>query len=295
MISPIYRPFLELTKLLRAFTDAIFYVNIVLLILSYINRKCFSKGTPLRLFMVVFFFNIVLQFVVFFSAPYEKRYLCFFAFMTVILSVPGVPKLAELIQKLSKYQSWLTPKVSFIIVFALIAGLSAGKALSPPGNPKKWFKDIPLVIKEHCPAGQEPVLITDSSDERIAYYAKSEYIKLALGDENIRYRNINGVISEIFPLINRFSSGFLLKRGMNDSYGAWVSMDIPQGFEYLSDNIKNLGADKVFVLVNMDNKDFIAYFEEKSIPFPSINFIKEFKYKHMIFTLYQGLPSDVQK
>ena len=297
MISPIYRPFFELSKLVRAFADAVFYTNIVLLVFSYINRKLFRKEAPLRLFMVVFFFNIILQFIVFFSAPYEKRYLCFFTFMAVILSVPGVPKFAEFIQKLSKYLPWLTPKLSFIIVLAIVVGCSAGKALSPPGNPKRWFRDIPAEIKKHCPPGQVPVLITDSSDERSAYYARAEYVKLSLGDENIRYKNVNGVISEIFPSINRISIGFLLKRGVNDSYGAWVSMDIPQGLEYLSDNIIKLGADKVFILVSMDQKDFNAYFEEKGVPFPSsMKLIKEFKYKHgkMLFTLYQGMPSDTK-
>ncbi|OGV49796.1 MAG: hypothetical protein A2017_00910 [Lentisphaerae bacterium GWF2_44_16] len=297
MISPIYRPFFELTKLVRAFADAIFYTNIVLLVFSYMNRKLFKKEAPLRLFMVVFVFNIILQFIVFFSAPYEKRYLCFFTFMVVILSVPGVPKLAELIQKLSKYIPWLTPKISFTAVMLIIIGISAGKALTPSGNPKRWFKDIPVEIKKHCPPGQMPVLITDSSDERSAYYAKADYIKLSLGDENIRYKKVNGVISEIFPLANRYSIGFLVKRGVNDSYGAWVLMDIPHGFEYFSDNIQNLGGDKVFVLVTMSHKDFSVYFEEKSIPFPSIKFIKEFKYKHgkMIFTLYQGIPPVAKK
>ena len=304
MISPIYRPLFDIKswiKLLKAFGGAAFYITIILLVLSYFNRKLFKKEVPLRLLAVVLLFSLILQFIVFFSVPYEKRYLCFFTFMLVILSVPGVPKLAELIQKLSKYWPWLTPQKSFIAVIVLITVLSAGKALAPSGDTKKWMREIPAVIEKHCPPGQIPLLVTNSSDERVAYYSKADYIKLSFGDENVRFKNVNGIVSEIFPLEKRSSVGVLATRGVNDFYGAWVTLDVPQGLEYFSDNIRNFGGDRVFVLVSMDNKDFSDYFEEKGIPFPSMKFVKEFNYtkgrkgEKMIFTLYQGLSVNAQE
>jgi len=280
-------------KMSNIYIGAFFYVLLVLLVFAVINRRNFKNNISTRLLLTVFFFTFILQIVIYFCVRYERRYLAFAIVMATPLAVPGFTKLAELI---SKYLKFIDLKKAFIILIITAVTISAFKTLNPEKG-KPWLHEIAKDIKNICPPGKIPVLLTYSPDERLAYYANATYIRFTSGNlfkgepENIRYQFSGDKIVEVPSVPLRERSCIFTYRGIGDYAGYFIALDIPQGVEHFNQNVKRFGTDNIFIVVPEYDKNFKAPFLKEGVKNFDFTLVKEYVYKrsktNVVYSLYR--------
>jgi len=274
-------------KMINIYTGAFFYTLIVLLVLAAINWRSFKNNLSTRLLLTAFTFTFILQMVIYFCVRYERRYLAFAIVMSIPLAVPGFIKLAELI---SKYIKFIDFKKAVIIIIITAVTISAFKTLNPEKG-KVWLHEVAEDIKNLCPVGKKPVVLTCSTDERLAYYANAVYIRFTGNEtENVRYQFSGDKIIEIPSVFERERAGIFTYRGIGDFTGTFIALDIPQGIKYFNENIKRFGTDNVFIVVPQSDKDFKTIFTKAGINNFEFTLVKEYIYKrskNVVYTLYR--------
>lgn len=274
--------------LMNRLVEAFFPVVCILLIFSWFsdkgeNKAAFRKDSHFKLLIIVVLSDFFIRALLFFSGvPFSHRYLLVLTVMAIMMAAPGVPKLTELLQKLTGRYFAVTPRFS-IFVFSLLSIACVGKALSPRLD-KKWIREIPVVIKNLCPEGRKPVLIMDFDDRRIPYYAKADYLKFGTKPDKIFYYTENGILQKCPE-----PDGIIAKPGEKKWCGLFVALNVPPaGLANFADDIRKLGAERVFVLMYRKDSEFRELFSAKGLIFP-LKLIQEFHDdKGRPLSLYQG-------
>ena len=274
--------------------EAIFPVFLVFLCFTFMARKTFKDASALRLVLISFGFGLAYRILVFFSGvPFPKRYFFPLACAGIILATPGFIALCKILydRVISKIKKWKISYEHFIFYCIVIVSLiCVGKGLNPDFD-KAWINEIADEIKKNCPPETQPVLITNSSDHRIAYYAGAFYLYYAFPPFPVFYVNKNGkIINNYKKCIN----GAIVSFGTGSISGQSIAADMPQGLKNLKNNVEELGGERVFLLMEESDKAFRKRFERTHNIFP-LKLIKEYKVrKAPVMSLYQGatLPED---
>lgn len=272
---------------LKKFFEAVFPVHIALIVFAFMNRKAFKNFAAFRFVIIMFAFGILYRCFVFFAGvPFSRRYFYGLLGVIVLLSAPGIPKMAEFLLKLLSKRF---PKADLkrIIAFltALVCLICLGKALNPDFS-KKYMYEIPETIKKLCPENIRPVVITTSQDRRISYYAGAEYIMFSEYSQPIRWMLKDGKVKRFDD--HRY--GALLTTSKGKTYGQYLMLDYPVGIEHLKDNVEKMGGERVFMIIEEEDEEFRERFKKANVEFP-LKYIKTFrdKKKHPM-VLYQGFP-----
>jgi len=270
--------------------EAIFPVLVVFLFFTIAEKRCFKDIPVLRLVLIAFGFGISYRIFVFFSGvPFPKRYFYPLACTGVILAAPGFIALIKILHnkvvlKFSKWKISYTQLAFFCILTVCL--VCAGKGLNPDFD-KAWINEIADEIKKHAPQGTKTVLITNSTDHRIAYYSKSMYLYYALPPNPVFYITRNG------KLINnkkKSINGAIVTTGTGPLFSQSIAIDMPYGIENLAENVEELGGERVFFLMEESDASFRKRFERTHNVFP-LKFIKEYREKKApVMSLYQGMP-----
>ncbi len=277
-------------NLLDRITEAIFPIFVVFLCFSYFARRYFKDVSALRLILISFGFGLAYRMLVFFiGVPFPKRYFFPLACTGIILATPGFVAICSLLYQkvILRFTKWKIRYEQLIFCCVLIVSLICiGKGLNPDFD-KAWINEIADEIKKHSPAGAQPVLITNSSDHRIAYYAGAFYLYYALPPYAIFLLNKNGkMIDNHKKTIN----GAIVCMGTGPIAGQNIAIDMPYGLENLGRNVEELGGERVFFLMEESDKAFRARFSRTGNPFP-LKLIKEYRErKAPVMSLYQGAP-----
>jgi len=149
---------------------AIFPSVILLLAVSWWNRKQFSRNSAFWFLVVATSLTFCMRFLYFMvgASRYSNRYLYTLVTMLIVFAVPGFFKLIDVVSRKTKWRP-RSVMTGFIIVFCLG---SIGKGVHNRDN-KLFVREMGQTVKNIC--GDQPrVLISDASDpQRLAYYAGS--------------------------------------------------------------------------------------------------------------------------
>ncbi|OGV39612.1 MAG: hypothetical protein A2020_02800 [Lentisphaerae bacterium GWF2_45_14] len=271
-------------------TEAIFPVFMVFLCFSYLGRKAFKDASALRFLIITLLFGLGYRMLVYFiGVPFPKRYFYPLACTGIILATPGFMVLSKIIydRVVLRFKNFKLSYNNFVFYCIVIVSLiCVGKGLNPDFD-KAWITEIADEIKKRCPPGSEPVLITNSNDHRIAYYAGALYFYYSLPPNPIHYINKNGKFIEYHK---KSVNGAITVVGTGKIAGNVVTADMPLGFKNLGSNIETLGGERVFFIMEESDKAFRKRFERTKNPFP-LTLIKEYRVrKAPVMSLYQGAP-----
>ena len=226
------------------FLDSAFPTIFVLILFALLNYKQIPLNSVFRFILLFFIVTLVFR-VAFYmqETKYNARYLYTLTLCFILFSVPGFPKLAELLQKYisKKISSFTSTHVKVFLI--LVIGVSCiGKALSSPDY-KSYIKEIAQIIKK---SERKAILVFNESkdSERIAYLAGVEYFPFeSISDKNLK------------------------------------------NLDYALNTIESKKI-KAFLLIEKSDKAFRLFFEKRKTRFP-LKLIKEFKEKHICFSLYE--------
>lgn len=277
-------------SLLDRVNEAIFPVFVVFLCFSFFARKYFKDIPALRLLLITFGFGLAYRMLVFFiGVPFPKRYFYPLACTGIILATPGFIALCRILYErvVSKFPKWKIGYEHFVFYGIVIVSLiCAGKGLNPDFD-KAWINEIADEINTHCPPGTQPILITNSSDHRIAYYAGAFYLYYTFPPNPVFYINRNG---KLIQNSKKSINGAIVTLGTGPIAGQTIALDMPSGLANLGKNIEELGGERVFFLMEEGDKSFRKRFERTHNVFP-LRLIKEYKVrKAPRMSLYQGAP-----
>jgi len=282
-------------SLLDRVNEAIFPVFVVFLCFSYFARKYFKDISALRLLLITFIFGLAYRMLVFFiGVPFPKRYFYPLACTGIILATPGFVALCRILydKVVSKIRKWNIRYEYFVFYCVLIVSIICiGKGLNPDFD-KAWINEIAGEIKKRCPSGTQPVLITNSNDHRIAYYAGAFYLYYTFPPNPVFYVTKNGQLIQNYK---KSINGAIITFGTGPISGQTIAVDMPTGLENLAKNVEELGGERVFFLMEESDKSFRKRFERTNNLFP-LKLIKEYKErKAPVMSLYQGTPLSEDK
>ena len=271
-------------KMWFAFLDrlsgALFVPSLIFLIVLLFAPSVFRRGPALRFFLSAAFAALLFRFCIFFAGiAFEERYMLMLTVLSAPLAAGGIVVASRFIsEKLSCRYAYLTYRNVFIVLVLLTGLISAGKGLNPSLD-KGWIKDSAKFIKENA-ATQRIIVISDSADERVSYYAGAEFLKFAMeGDRQLR----NG------EKIDIVHSGTLLYRGINAEAGKLCMLEgFAEGVPAFEGNVKKLEKEgaSVFFVSELPDSELKKIFADAGVPCPLIP-LKSFKERKKLKTVYR--------
>ncbi|MFA6291906.1 MAG: hypothetical protein WC637_09010 [Victivallales bacterium] len=251
--------------------NAIYPTVLILLLFSFKEVRRVWKTPCFRFFMVVAALEAFTRLFIFFmGVPYQGRYLYAIAIFACIPAGAGLLELARIaepyLKKIGLFKNIAAVTVILVIVFAV----NSGKGLISKGD-KKYLDAIPALVKENCPPGVRPVIVSEINDIRIGYYAKAEILILSYEGSSGKYVPVKKGWCIWNPDSRPVQGKYLPVAKSDDMKG------LPSAFGHFKD--KN-----VFLVVMMDDPGF------------RVNFGTDSSLKHLnTFKDDRGRPVSVYK
>lgn len=245
---------------------AIYPADIVLIIFVIPEFKKIMKSRAMR-FMVIFLLcNLGVRLVPFFACvPFTQRYFFPFAVNIAILATYGIVNLVDFLDKKIINGRIKISKFQLYALLLLIIGLSYTAKALMPRNDKPWLQMIPDAIKQFIPAGKKPIIISNDLDERWGYYAGTDQL----------YR------------LHPEKDWQLMKQVRVGREYRWEEFDDKRGIPNLVEKIRQLGADRVFIILKVEKSGTSESEKELVDNFPGINLAGSFTdRKKRVFKLY---------
>ena len=103
------------------------------------------------------------------------------------------------------------------------------------------------LCSQACPKDKKPIILTNSPDARLGYYADSDLFVFSTEDFKLS--------NDVFLYRKKWSTDELIKGK-------------PLGIEHFGETIRSFGGNNVFVFLNnMKDSDFRKLFDEKGLDF----------------------------
>ena len=159
--------------------NAIFPTVLILLVFSSNEIRKVWKTPCFRLVMVFAAVELFTRvFIFFMGLPYQGRYLYAITIFACILAGAGLLELARFAEPYFKKIRFIDNIGAVAVVLIVVFAVNAGKGLVNRDD-KKYLEIIPGLVKENCPPGARPVIVSEINDIRIGYYAKAETLNLS--------------------------------------------------------------------------------------------------------------------
>lgn len=241
--------------LLKKMVDVIFPTVIVLLAFSWNGLKTARNTPEFRMFLIFLGFISASRFFIFFSGlPYQGRYLYPIVIAVSPIAALGLCELITSLKNLNIFKKTYTWKITAAVVVAIIA-INSGKALYFTSD-KQWIKDVAAVVRKNGDAKITSVFISGVEDLRLAYYSKSEILKLDMR----KFYRYTPIARPPKCQISRMSCA----GGVMD----WLpSYDIYGADDFVS-KIMKIEAPHVFLFLDDRDTDLTDLFEREKVPFP---------------------------
>lgn len=219
--------------------------------------------------------DIMARLLVFFAGvPYQTRYFLPLTLCAVVLAAWSMPVLSAWLALKTKGRfPALTRRRIFAALVSLTVLICAAKVFIPQSS-KDEMRIVAELIKTNLPPGSRcPVLISKIADPRYAYYAGA--VPLYFWEESNPVKNIYHRWMVTAPSIGKKA-------------GKQLQIGLPYGLENIGANVRWLGGDNVFVLVDMPDAEFRRLFAAAKIDFP-LRLVGEVDVsKGKVISLYQG-------
>ncbi len=214
------------------------------------NWKDFLSNPVIRLFCAFALVDLCVKFYkMIASGFFERRYMLPFLCILIIFAADGL--LNKLAPSLQKY---LKKRFSILTLRKIIGGLISVLfmiyfiILMIPSLDHPWFTGIQTIVKQECPKGKKPILLSNYNDPRLGHYANSKVFVFS-----IKY----------FKLSNKIKT-YNMKWNSDE-----LIRGLPSGIKKFTSNIEKLGGNNVFIfLYGVTDSAFKKLFTDKNLNFP---------------------------
>lgn len=251
---------------LHRLAKALFPAEIALFVFSLANFKKLKESRFLRWLLIFLVCDLGVRMVLFFGGvPFTGRYLYPFAITIAIFAVAGLVPLVTFLDEKILQKKLTDRKFQMYALIILIIGVSYSIKALLPRNDKPWLQAMPAAIRQFCPAGKTPVIISNNLDERFGYYAGTEEMYILKPEKD----------------------WLLMKRFEDEEDSKFLPLDKKRGIPNLAEKINQMGADRVFIFMYLDKNESTPSDTELTQGLPGIQFKGKYTdRKKRVYKLY---------
>ena len=255
--------------------NAIFPTVLVLLVFSLNEMRKVRKTPCFRLVMIFAAVEIFTRvFIFFMGLPYQGRYLYAITIFACIPAGAGLLELSRFAEPYLKRIRLIKNIGAVTLVLIVVFAFNAGKGLINKDD-KKYLEIIPGIVKENCPPGVRPVIVSEINDIRIGYYAKAETLNLSYEGSTGKYVSVKKGWCVWNPDSRPVQGKSLPVAKSDDMWG-------------LVPSLGHLGDGNVFLVVMVDDPEFRMKFGAVDAV-SGLKHLKTFKDDHgKPVSVYQG-------
>jgi hypothetical protein len=252
--------------LLKRLFIAIFPAELVLIPFAVKSFKLLKSSAVMRLLIIFLIVDLGVRTLLFFSAvPFSQRYFYPFAITISIIAASGFIPLVHFISSKILKRTSTIQKFTLSALLIVIVGVSYSLKALKPRNDKPWLQMIPTAIKQLTPENKTPVIICNDLDERFGYYAGT---------------------TDLYQL-HPDKKWLLLKRVQTEEDSDWAPLDQKRGIHNLAEKIKQMGSERVFIIMKVEKNGTSESDIELNEKFPGITLTGTFTdRKKRVFKLY---------
>jgi hypothetical protein len=242
--------------------NAIFPTVLILMAFSFREIRKAWKRPCFRLVLVFAAVELFTRvFIFFMGMPYQGRYLYAIAIFACILAGAGFFELVRLTEPYLKKIGFLKNFNAAAVILLIVFSANAGKGLINISD-KKYLDIIPALVKENCPAGVRPLIVSDINDIRIGYYAKADMLNLSYEGSSGKY-------------VSTAKGWCIWNPDSRPVKGKTLPVAKSDDMSNLPSALGHLGEDNVFLVVMMDDPEFRTKFGTESTL--GLKYLKTFK------------------